>query len=101
MTIRRPNDIGGRDYGPVPTEAADRMIWERLVDAVRTALGDDICSVDEMRRGMEDLGSERYEQSAFFERRLDAILTILEEKGLLARSEVEARARALMETGPL
>lgn len=99
MSLRRVNDIGGEAYGEVERTELERAFWERHVDVIRTALGDDLCSVDEMRRGMEDLGPEVYGRLAFFERRLESIVNILVEKGVVDRQALEVRARELQEKG--
>lgn len=103
MTVKRINDIGGsRDpvyMVPIdPTDTA-RAYWERYTDVIRTALGDDICTVDEMRRGMEELDPTLYGRLAFFERRIESVSNILVEKGIVDRDRLNARIKHLMEYG--
>ena len=48
-------------------------------------------NVDEMRRGIESMPPERYEQASYYERWLFAMETILSEKGVLEPGELDAR----------
>jgi hypothetical protein len=48
-------------------------------------------NVDELRRAIESMDAHRYETSSYYERWLFAAETILEEKGVLAPGELDAR----------
>lgn len=98
MTLK-PNDIGGLPGGPIDRTDLEIKYWEAQVDAIRRVLGDDVVSLDELRRGMEELGEEDYNRLAFFERRLAAMINILAEKKLVDRGRVEQRAAALQVHG--
>ena len=66
--------------------------WELLTDALVDVLGDEgLMNVDEMRRGIESMPPDRYEQASYYERWLFAAETILVEKGVLAPGELDAR----------
>lgn len=103
MTFRRQNDIGGsRDpVFMVPVDPTDvhRTYWERYVDVIRTALGEDAITVDEMRRGMEEMDPTLYGKLAFFERRVESISNILVEKGIVDRAQLNAVIKDLMANG--
>ena len=43
-----------------------------------------------MRRGFESFGPEKYRSLSFYRRRLEAMIDILEEKGVLTRAELTA-----------
>jgi hypothetical protein len=82
----------------VPTDAKiDRREhsladWEVLTDAMVGALSrSGVMSVDELRRGIESMPPDRYEQASYYERWLYSIETILTEKGVLAAGEVDGR----------
>lgn len=66
--------------------------WEKQVEAIRALLGDGtrrIVSLDEMRRGFESFGEEKYDSLSFYRRRLEAMTDILIEKGVISREELE------------
>ncbi len=98
---RAYHDIGGDAAGPVPQQELPWLHWEKQVEAVRNLLGDGtrrIVSLDEMRRGFESFGIEKYKALSFYRRRLDAMIDILVEKQVIDRDELAAevtRVRAL------
>jgi nitrile hydratase len=50
-----------------------------------------VMNTDEMRRGIESMPLEAYGAASYYERWLFTVETILEEKGVLAPGEVDAR----------
>jgi len=89
---------GVHDRGGVSTdEAIDRSEhtledWEVLTDALAGALARrGLVNVDELRRGIESMPADEYEQAAYYERWLFSIETILTEKGVLAAGELDRR----------
>lgn len=94
--MRGYHDIGGDPAGPVPRMELEWQDWEKRVEAIRNLLGDStrrLVSLDEMRRGFESFGVEKYRALSFYRRRLEAMIDILEEKGVLTRAELEAALR--------
>ncbi len=91
--FRGYHDIGGRPAGPVLIEDRPQKPWEKLGEGVRVALQNkaDIVSLDELRRGFEGFGDELYSTLGFYERRAEALTIILDEKGIIARADLEAR----------
>ena len=86
------------DRGAWPTDAPiDRTEheladWEVLTDAlVHSLAGEGLLNVDELRRGIESMPPDAYEQASYYERWLYSIETILAEKGVLAPGELDAR----------
>ena len=66
--------------------------WELLTDALVGVLGHEgLMNVDEMRRGIESMPPDDYEQASYYERWLFAAETILVEKGVLTLGELDAR----------
>jgi hypothetical protein len=94
------HDIGGRAAGEIPKLELPWMHWEKQTEAVRDLLGDGtrrLVSLDEMRRGFESFGSEKYSKYSFYRRRLEAMIEILIEKEVLTREELDkAVTRARM-----
>ncbi len=91
--MRGYHDIGGMLSGPVPRTELPWLEWEKRVEAIRNLLGDStrrLVSLDEMRRGFESFGPEKYRSLSFYRRRLEAMVDILEEKGVLTRAELDA-----------
>lgn len=91
--MRGYHDIGGDPAGPVPRVDLEWHEWEKRVEAIRNLLGDStrrLVSLDEMRRGFESFGMDKYQALSFYRRRLEAMLDILEEKAVLTRAEVQA-----------
>lgn len=100
--MRNYHDIGGVLTGPVPRLNLPWLEWEKRVEAIRNLLGDStrrMVSLDEMRRGFESFGPEKYRALSFYRRRLEAMIDILEEKGVLTRAELDAQLRGTNETG--
>lgn len=66
--------------------------WELLTDALVGALGrEGVINVDELRRGIESMPAVGYERASYYERWLYSLETILTEKGILARGELDRR----------
>ncbi len=83
----RYHDIGGKPAGEIPKEELPWMPWEKQVEATRDLLGDGtrrIISLDEMRRGFESFGAAKYSTYSFYRRRLEAMIDILVEKGVIS-----------------
>ena len=91
--VRGYHDIGGKPAGEIPKAELPWMPWEKQTEAVRNLLGDGtrrIIALDEMRRGFESFGAEKYSRYSFYRRRLEAMIDILVEKGVITKAELEA-----------
>ena len=91
--MRGYHDVGGTLSGPIPRTEQPWLDWEKRVEAIRNLLGDStrrVVSLDEMRRGFESFGPDKYRALSFYRRRLEAMIDILEEKGVLSRAELAA-----------
>ncbi len=69
--MRRHHDMGGLNAGPVEPTEHDFSPWERRVDAIVRLMSDKkrrLLRVDELRRGIEDLGPDAYDQYNYYER---------------------------------
>lgn len=85
------HDIGGDSAGPIPKQELPWLHWEKQVEAVRNLLGDGtrrVVSLDEMRRGFESFGADKYQRLSFYRRRLEAMIDILVEKQVISRAEL-------------
>lgn len=106
---RMHHDMGGRDAGPVEQAAHSHPDWEKRVDALMMLLSNNkrrLIGVDEMRRGIEELGAENYSKMTYYERWVSSITHNLLEKGIISTdelgrkmAEVEDAARAARDKG--
>ena len=87
------HDVGGDRAGDIPMIELPWLHWEKQVEAIRGLLGDGtrrIVSLDEVRRGFESFGVDKYNTLSFYRRRLEAMTDILIEKGIISRAELDA-----------
>ncbi len=56
--------------------------------------------VDELRRGIENLGPRAYEEFGHYERWIESIRTILVEKGVVSEAEIATRIAVLKQAVP-
>jgi len=87
------HDIGGDAAGAIPKAELPWMHWEKQTEAVRNLLGDGtrrIVSLDEMRRGCESFGADKYKVLSFYRRRLEAMIDVLVEKQVITWEELDA-----------
>lgn len=90
--MRGYHDIGGDEAGTIPKVELPFLHWEKQTEAIRNLLGDGtrrIVSLDEMRRGFESFGEERYKKYSFYRRRLEAMIDILVDKGVIGQDELD------------
>lgn len=98
--MKRVNDIGGEDRGPVPMSESEPPEWAKLSVALRSALGDaGLVSLHEARRAREDLGRARYHALGYFEIGMQAMHDVLVQKGVVTAEEVQARIDLLRGNG--
>ena len=94
---QRQHDMGGMKAGPIELAEHPAEPWAKMVTSVAAALRErDLMRIDELRRALEDLPEDVYAQD-YFERWSEAMVNLLEEKGILTHAEVEARMSALRE----
>ena len=101
--MRRHHDMGGLPAGPVEPAGHDYAPWEKRVDAILRLLIDPkrrVMTVDELRRGIEDLGPGAYDRLDYYQRWIASVTNILIERGVIGvddlgrrMAEVEARWR--------
>jgi nitrile hydratase subunit beta len=90
---RAVHDRGGWPTD-TPIDRAEHELadWEVLMDAIENALeGRGVMNTDEMRRGIESMPLADYDAASYYERWLFTTETILEEKGVLTRGELDER----------
>jgi Nitrile hydratase beta subunit len=96
--MRRNNDMGGLPAGPIGPRGHEPEAWEYLLTAIVSTVGPTKAKVhclDEFRRAREDLEPNFYQSLTYFEMWTHGFVRLMEEKGVLTRAEVEARAAAI------
>ena len=84
------HDMGGEPSGPIDRVQHEVEDWERLADAISSALGaKGLYSTDEHRRAIESL--RNYSDLSYYERWAAATENLLVEKGVLTGEEVDER----------
>ena len=92
--MRRHHDMGGLPAGPVERAEHEYAPWEKRVDAILRLLSDRrrrIMTVDELRRGIEELGPGAYDGMTYYQRWLASIANVLIEKGVITVDELGRR----------
>ena len=97
---RGHHDIGGLPgAGPIDKSQHELADWEILADAVNQALGaKGVKRTDEMRRAREEMDSEAYRKMNYYERWIASIETILVEKGILKKDEIDNKVVEFQKT---
>jgi hypothetical protein len=82
--------MGGLPGGPVDRSQHEVEDWERLADAINSALGaKGIQSTDQLRRAIESL--ENYRDLSYYERWAAATEKLLVEKSILSVQEIDEK----------
>jgi hypothetical protein len=92
---RAVHDRGGwPTAAPIDRSEHELADWELTMDAIVGALGaSGVMNVDELRRGIESMAPDAYEEATYYERWLFSAETILAEKGMLTAGEIDARVK--------
>ena len=92
----RVHDRGGwTDAGPINKAEHNSALWEKRTDALLMLLASPakkVLRVDELRRAIESLPPEAYERMSYYERWISAIETLVIEKGILTKEEIDKKA---------
>jgi Nitrile hydratase beta subunit len=85
------HDMGGSPEGSIDRDQHEVEDWERLADAISSALGKEgIYTTDEHRRAIESL--QDYRDLSYYERWVAATEKLLVEKEILTTDEIDERA---------
>src|SRR5882724_9161823 len=92
------HDLGGKQgFGRVRYALNARVFhepWEKRVNALYSlAVKLGIFNMDEYRHAIERMEPRHYLTASYYERSLTGLATLLVEKGVLTREELEARAQ--------
>ena len=91
--MRRVHDRGGApEAGPIDRSEHEYSLWEKRTDAMLRCLWErGILNVDEHRRAIESIEPGAYETLSYYERWLVALESLLIEKGILTRAEIDRK----------
>lgn len=100
----RHHDMGGRPAGPVGAAEHDLEPWEQNVEAMMWLLSlpdRRIVTIDQIRRAIEDMGPDVYDELTYYERWIAALTQVLLESGTVTVAELghEMAAAAGREAG--
>jgi hypothetical protein len=100
MAEKLITDIGGEAAGPVPRDDHDMLFWQKQMIATFNMLQTKgIVATDEFRRTVEEMSPDYYKNSTFYGRRLDGMVNLLVEKGVIDRSALEKRKQEILAAG--
>jgi nitrile hydratase beta subunit len=90
------HDLGGmHGFGAIEREQDEppfHAAWEAAVREMLSAAGSrGLFNIDEFRHGIERMDPSRYLGVTYYEKWLDGVTRLLVEKGVVSRSELEAR----------
>ena len=88
------HDIGGLPAGRIERAEHAHALWEKRVDALMVLLGSQerrVITVDELRRGIEQLGAEAYDAMSYYERWIASMTNTLLNKGVIDSDELGRR----------
>ncbi|MBO0704816.1 MAG: nitrile hydratase subunit beta [Candidatus Dormibacteraeota bacterium] len=95
------HDLGGMEgFGPVVPERDEPVFheeWEGKVFGTAMATMGPLYNLDEFRHAIERMGNLHYLEGSYYEHWLASLETLLTEKGVLDRAELDARVAQLKE----
>ena len=90
--MRNYHDMGGQPAGPIDREEHELALWEKQVEAILAVLArKGLTRSDEGRRALETLGAERYLDSTYAERRIQACANNMILRGVITVDELAAK----------
>lgn len=90
--MRGYHDIGGLNAGAIDRSQHDFAAWEKRVDAMMELLkAKGLLTLDELRRGIEIMGADKYERSTYYEKWISGICHTMVARGLVTTDELGRR----------
>ena len=89
--MRGHHDMGGLPAGPIERGEHDYALWENRVHALMQLLSQpkrQLLRVDELRRNIEALPPEAYDEMSYYERWISAIANTLLQRGAITTDEL-------------
>ena len=92
MSGKGHHDMGGEPAGRVEPTEHDYAQWERRVDALVVLLtgikGKRLMTVDELRKNIEALGPQVYDNTTYYERWITSVTQTLIQRGVVTTEEL-------------
>jgi len=89
MIERSHHDMGGLPAGKVEPTEHDYPDWERRVDAmVQLLRGGGRITVDELRKNIEALPPDAYDQLSYYEKWITSLTQTLLQRGVITTEEL-------------
>ena len=86
---RRWHDMGGDAAGPIPDDQHDFSLWEKRIDALLVLCNTKgVFHVDGLRRALEDMAPETFENMSYYERWIASVNQNLVEAGIYSSAEL-------------
>ena len=89
------HDMGGEPGGgPIDQNEHEYALWEKRADAFLMLLSNkerDLVKVDELRKGIEAIGPQAYEEMSYYERWITSISNALLERGVYTSEELSRK----------
>lgn len=98
MTPRVHDRGGWPGAGSINRAEHELALWEKRTDALMVLLSSPqkrVTRVDELRRAIESIEPEQYEKLSYYERWAAALETLMVEKGILTRAEIDRKVEEL------
>lgn len=103
MSGKGHHDMGGEPAGKVEPSEHDYAEWERRVDALVVLLtgvrGKRLMTVDELRKNIEALGPEVYDNTSYYERWITSVTQTLLQRGLVTTDELGRKMEQVQRRG--
>ena len=103
MSGKGHHDMGGEPAGKVEPTEHDYAEWERRVDALVVLLtgvrGKRLMTVDELRKNIEALGPEVYDNTSYYERWITSVTQTLLQRGLVTTEELGRKMEQVQRRG--
>ena len=101
---RGHHDMGGEQAGRVEPEEHDYELWERRVDALMMILGGikgpkRLITVDELRKNIEALPPESYDELAYYEKWITSLTQALIQRGVITTAELARKMSEVRKRG--
>ena len=97
---KRWHDMGGDPAGKIDYEQHDFALWEKRVDAllvISSSAG--LMNTDSLRRVLEDMGEETYENMSYYERWISSICQNMIEVGAFSTLELATKMEIIKSRG--
>jgi hypothetical protein len=102
FTARGHHDMGGLSAGEINQDEHDYALWEKRVDAMMMLLTNklQIMTVDQLRKGIEALPPDAYENMTYYERWIASVTNTLLDEGVITADELGAKMAAIEARAP-